>query len=79
MEYHITISGPAPDLGLVEDALLAADPSAVVDIDPAAPKLRVAISVDARQLIALLSHAGYAVAPHQVAQLPSICCGGCSG
>ena len=79
MEYHIDISGPAPDLVAVEDALLSADPSALVDIDPASPKLRVATSVDARQLAVLLGQAGYPVTPEQITQLPSICCGGCSG
>lgn len=79
MEYHIQISGPEPDLVAVEDALLAADPAALVDIDPASPTLRVATSVDARQLVALLGEAGYPVTPAQVVQLPSICCGGCSG
>lgn len=79
MEYHIEISGPAPDLAAVEDALLAADPSAVADIDPASPTLRVATCVDARQLVVLLGQAGYPVTPRQVTQLPSICCGGCSG
>jgi hypothetical protein len=39
----------------------------------------VAASVDATALIALVNQAGYAVAPDQVIQLPSICCGGCSG
>jgi hypothetical protein len=79
MEFHIDISGRAPELGMVEDAILAVDPSALVDIDPASPALRIAASVDARQLVALLNHAGYVVAPQQVTQLPSICCGGCSG
>ena len=79
MEYHIDISGPAPDLVAVEDALLSADPSALVDIDPASSKLRVATSVDARQLAVLLGQAGYPVTPEQITQLPSICCGGCSG
>ena len=78
MEFHIELSGPAPDLGAVEDALLAVDPSALVDIDPASPTLRIATSVDAQQLVILLGHAGYPVAPRQVTQLPSICCGGCS-
>jgi hypothetical protein len=79
MEFHIELSGPAPDLGAVEDAILAVDPSALVDIAPASPTLRIATSVDARQLVVLLGQAGYSVAPQQVTQLPSICCGGCSG
>ena len=79
MEFHIKLSGPAPDAGVIEEAIRTIDPSALVDIDPASPTVRVATSVDAPQLVALLGMAGYAVAPQQVTQLPSICCGGCSG
>jgi len=79
MEFHIKLSGPAPDAGVIEEAIREVDPSALVDIDPASPTLRVATSVDAPQLVALLGQAGYAVTPQQVTQLPSICCGGCSG
>ncbi len=79
MEFHVQFSGPAPDASVLEDAIRDVDPSALVDIDPASPTLRVATSVDARQLVALFSQAGYPVTPGQVTQLPSICCGGCSG
>jgi hypothetical protein len=79
MEFHIAIPGHGPDLGAVEDALLAVDPSALVDIDPASSTLRIATSVEARQLAVLLGQAGYPVTPEQITQLPSICCGGCSG
>jgi len=79
MEFHITFAGSPPDPIPVEDAIRTLDPSALVDVDPASPTLRIATSVDARQLVALLGQAGYPVAPQQVMQLPSICCGGCSG
>lgn len=79
MEFHITLSGAAPDPAVIEDAIRTVDPAALVDIDPASPTLRIATSVDSRQLLALIGRAGYPVAPHQVTQLPSICCGGCSG
>jgi hypothetical protein len=79
MEFHIDIPGAAPDPRVIEDAIRDVDPAALVDIDPASPRLRIATSVDARQLVALISQAGYRVDPAQVRQLPSICCGGCSG
>ncbi len=79
MEFHIQITGPAPDPGVIEDAIRDLDPAALVDIDPSAPTLRIATSVGAQQLIALITQAGYPVSPAQVRQLPSICCGGCSG
>jgi hypothetical protein len=79
MEFHIQLSGPAPEATVIEDAIRAVDPSALVDIDPASPTLRIATSVEARQLIALIVQAGYPVTLPQLTQLPSICCGGCSG
>ena len=79
MEFHVKTAGWAPDVDVILDAVRAVDPSALVDIDPAGGMLRVAASVDAAALIALVNQAGYAVAPEQVIQLPSICCGGCSG
>lgn len=79
MEFHIRLYGPAPDPGVIEDAIRAIDPAALADIEPRTHTLRVATSVDAACLIALLGQAGYPVALHQVTQVPSICCGGCSG
>lgn len=79
MEFHIDTAGSTPDLGVIEAAIAAVDPSVLVDLDPAGHTLRVAASVDAVELISLLRQAGYPVAGHQVFQVPSICCGGCSG
>ena len=79
MEFHIQITGPAPDPGAIEDAIRDLDPAALVDIDPSASTLRIATSVGAQQLVSLITQAGYPVSPAQVRQLPSICCGGCSG
>lgn len=79
MEFNIKLSGSSPDLGAIEQAVHAVDPAAQVDIDPDGHTLRVAASVDAAQLVSLMNQAGYQVAPQQVAQAPSICCGSCSG
>ena len=79
MEFHVKFSGPAPDPVLIENVIRVLDASALVDIDPLSPTIRIATSIDARQLVALIGQAGYPVAPGQVTQLPSICCGGCSG
>jgi len=79
MEFHIEIVGPAPDVDAITDAILALDPAALVDIDPTGPVLRVAAALDALELLALMQQAGYPVAPDRVFQVPSICCGGCSG
>ena len=79
MEFHVTLTGPSPDLRAVNDAICGVDPAAVVDIDAASQTLRVAASVTAAELVSLIGQAGYPIAQHQVAQLPSVCCGGCSG
>ncbi len=79
MEFHVNLSRPLPDQALIESVITAVDPAAVVDIDASARELRVNTWVDAGQLIELVGHAGYFVAPDEVRQMPSICCGGCSG
>lgn len=79
MEFHITLSGTTPDPAAIEYAIGALDPAALADIDPMDHRLRVATSVDAVALVALINQAGYPVTLEQVYQVPSICCGGCSG
>lgn len=79
MEFHIKMVGQVPDLDAIEHAIGALDPSVLVDVDPTGQILRVVASIDAAQLVALIGQAGYPVAQDQVAQAPSICCGGCSG
>ncbi|MBJ6979788.1 hypothetical protein [Luteimonas sp. MC1895] len=78
MEFHVRASRPLPPLAVIEDALLAFDPAAVVDLDPA-QGLRVSAAIDAAQLVDLLNGVGGAVDPGEVEQQPSVCCGGCSG
>ena len=79
MEFHIRKIVPTIDLDAVEQAIGAVDPAVVADIDAAGPTLRIATSLDAVELASLLTQAGCPVEPQQVVQLPSICCGGCSG
>lgn len=78
MEFHVRASRPLPPLAVIEDALLAFDPAAVVDLDPA-QGLRVSAAIDAAQLVDLLNGVGGGVLPAEVEQQPSVCCGGCSG
>jgi len=79
MEFHVKLAAPITDLGTIEDAIRAFDPAAQIDIDKPGQNLRVAASFEASDLVSLLRDAGYPVNPLQVVQLPSICCGGCSG
>ncbi|WP_159015652.1 hypothetical protein [Cognatiluteimonas profundi] len=79
MEFHIRLIGPVAGLAAIEEAIQAADPSALVDVDPSGNTLRIATSIDAVQLVSLVCGAGLPITPDRVRQLPSICCGGCSG
>ncbi len=78
MEFNIKMVS-TPDLAAIEHAIRAVDPSAQVDLDPQSRTLRVAASINANELVTLISQAGTPVAQHQVTQAPSVCCGGCSG
>ncbi|WP_246606487.1 hypothetical protein [Novilysobacter antarcticus] len=66
-------------LARIEDAIYDVDPAAVVDFTPASRRLRVAAALDSDHLAVVLGFAGYPVEPDAIEQLPSICCGGCSG
>ena len=79
MQFKIKIAGLMPDVGAIEHAIGAVDPSALVDIDRTGQTLRVAASIDAIHLLGLMRQAGYPVADDQLEQVPSECCGGCGG
>jgi hypothetical protein len=79
MEFHISLRGATPALEAIDDVLRREDPSALVDIDPDGSVMRLATSLDAVQLVSLVQQAGWPITADQVRQLPSICCGGCSG
>ena len=79
MEFHVQVSGALPDVDALGDAVREIDPSALLDVDASGAVLRVAAALRSSELIEVFAAAGYPVAPSQVRQLPSICCGGCSG
>lgn len=79
MQSTIRITGLPPDVGAIEKALRAVDPSALVDIDSTGRTLRIAASIDAVQLLGVMKEAGYPVKEDQLERAPSECCGGCGG
>jgi hypothetical protein len=79
MEFHIALTDACPSPDVIQDAMFDADPNAVVDLDMSGLVMRISSYVTASDLIEILRRTGWAVAPEQVAQLPTICCGGCSG
>lgn len=79
MEFHIALTEASPGPDVIQDALFEIDPNAVVDLDMSGLVMRISSYVPVRELIEVLQRTGWSVATEQVVQLPSICCGGCSG
>jgi hypothetical protein len=79
MEFHIALTDASPRPEVVQDAMFDIDPSALVDLDMSGRVMRISSWVPAKDLIGVLQRTGWTVEPEQVVQLPSICCGGCSG
>lgn len=79
MEFHIALTDTCPGLDAIQDAMFDVDPNTVVDLDMSGEVMRISSYVDVADLIEVLQRTGWTVAPDQVAQLPSICCGGCGG
>jgi hypothetical protein len=79
MEFHIAIADTRPPLEAIEDAMFDVDSNALVDLDPSGSTLRISSFVTIGDLIDVMQRTGWTVAPEQVVQLPTICCGGCSG
>ncbi|CAM5540551.1 hypothetical protein [Rhodanobacter lindaniclasticus] len=79
MEFHIALTDASPDPAVVQNALFEIDPTAVADLDMSGLVLRVSAAATAADVAGVLRQVGWPVAPEQVVQLPSICCGGCGG
>lgn len=79
MEFQVDITQPWPDPDLVADVIREIDPTAIADIDGKHALLRVSAAVSATELASLLVSAGVEAEPGKIRQMPSICCGGCSG
>lgn len=78
MEFHVRTANRLPGLAAIQQALVACDPAAVADLHPL-DGLRVSAAIDAVALVGLLNRAGGDVAPADVEQQASVCCGGCGG
>lgn len=79
MEYHVTLTGPHPDLAAIAAALHERDPAAVLDLAPSTGTLRIAAALGVQDIAALLAAARHPVEPGAIRPQPSVCCGGCSG
>lgn len=79
MQYTLHPEGTAPALAVLSDAFADADPAALVDFDAVKQVFRISTSLRDTDIFATCATVGWAVAPHQVKQVPSECCGGCGG
>ncbi len=79
MKFNIRTHGRPVDLASVEQALLMADPAAMIDLDGLNKVLRVSTYLDGAGLQSLVTDAGFSVPLGDVEQLASECCGGCGG
>ena len=79
MQFKLEITRPVADLRRIEDALLAIDPAALVDVDAAGVSLRVASILGADELCRLVTDLGHPVERSRIVDVASECCGGCGG
>ena len=79
MELDIILRTAPVDVGNIERLLLEADPAGVVDLDASTGHLRVSTCADRNEVALVLLAAGHPVEASDIAIVPSVCCGGCSG
>jgi hypothetical protein len=78
-EFAFRSPVPAPDIAALDRAVLDLDPAALVDLDTDGCTVRVATVLTRAELLACLTQAGLPADAARLRQLPSVCCGGCSG
>ena len=68
-----------PDVSALDRAIVELDPAAVVDLDADGRTIRMATVLTRAELLACIAEAGIPADNARLRQLPSVCCGGCSG
>lgn len=79
MEYTLDLAGRATGLESISAAIAELDPATLVDIDPCGCTIRIATILPHDAVMACLMGVGVDFATARLRQLPSVCCGGCSG
>ena len=79
MEYAFELPCAMPDLSPLDRAIIGLDPAALVDVDAGGHTLRVATVLTRDELLSCLGESGLPAESSRLRQLPSVCCGGCSG
>ncbi len=79
MEFHIALSGPAPDLERFRAAVSRLDPAASVDRDQLVQQIRVSAALSSSELQDAARQADWDLDEAQIVGQASVCCGGCGG
>ena len=79
MQFTFDVAAPNPDISVLECTLLDLDPAALLDLDGSGRQVRISTVLRKAEVLACLQQAGLAPDPDRLRQLPSQCCGGCSG
>ena len=79
MEYAFEFAGAMPDLSPLDRAIVDRDPAALVDVDASGRTIRMATVLTRDEVLSCMREAGLPAEPSRLRQLPSMCCGGCSG
>lgn len=79
MELRIDHPGESIDMDRVVDSLEKVDPAVMADLELPGGALRIATVMTTAELLQALGHAGLELVPTDIAYLPAVCCGGCSG
>ena len=79
MEYAFELPCAMPDLSPLDRAIVGLDPAALVDVDASGRTLRMASVLTRDELLSCMQEAGLPADAERLRQLPSMCCGGCSG
>ena len=79
MKFNIKTHGHAIDLCVIEQALIKADPAAMIDLDKSTALLRVSSCLDDAELLSLITDAGFPIPSANFEGVPSDCCGGGGG
>jgi hypothetical protein len=79
VEYAFELPCALPDPSPLDRAIIGLDPAAIVDVDAGGRTLRMATVLSRDELLSCLREAGLPAETSRLRQLPSVCCGGCSG
>lgn len=79
MQFAFDAPGCAADLATIERRIVDIDPAALLDLDADGRTIRISTVLTPAELLDCLDRTGLPAESRHLRQLPSTCCGGCSG